>query len=82
RVRDQFRRHKIYQREVMLRRQYRRCLSRMACDSGRWGAGLLGAWRSADRWPTLLVLLVVPGLQLFAPLYLFRLCTNRRGRER
>ena len=82
RVRDQFRHHKIHEREVMLRRQYRRCVWRMAHDSGRWGAGLVGAWRSADRWSTLVVLLLVPGLQLFAPLYLVRLCTNRHGRHR
>lgn len=82
RVRDQFRRHKIYEREVMLRRQYRRCMSRMARDSGRWMASLAGAWRSADRCSTLLFLLLIPGLQLFAPLYVFRLCTNRRGRDR
>ncbi len=82
RIRDQFRRPRVRERDLMLRRQYRRCVSRMARDAGRWGAGLMAAWRSADRWSTLAVLTVVPGLQIFAPLYIFRLCRHRRGREK
>jgi hypothetical protein len=82
RIRDQFRRHRIYQRDLMLRRQYRRCLSRMARDSGKLGVALMVNWRSADRWLTLVPLLLVPGLQIFAPLYLFRLCRHRHGREK
>ncbi len=82
RIRDQFRRRRVHEREVTLRRQYRRCVCRMARDTGRWWPALLATWRSADRWSALIPLLLVPGLQIFAPLYLMRLCTNRRGREK
>jgi hypothetical protein len=82
RIRDQFRRKRIYQRDLMLRRQYRRCLSRMARDAGIWATRLVASWRSADRWSTLIALLLVPGLQLVAPVYLLRICTNRHGREK
>jgi cellulose synthase operon protein C len=82
RVRDHFRKRPVFRREVMLRRQYRRCVQKMARDSGTWWIGLLAPWQSADRWSTLLPLLILPGLQLFAPLYLIRLCRYRRGREK
>ncbi|HEV2394665.1 MAG TPA: hypothetical protein VG146_20125 [Verrucomicrobiae bacterium] len=79
RVQERVRRVAIYKRDVMLRRQYRRCLWRMAVDSGRWGSGAMAAWRSAESVWLLLPLALVPGLQLFLPLYLFRLCARRRG---
>jgi hypothetical protein len=82
RVRDQLGRRRIYKCDLMLRRQYRRCLWRMAWDSGNVGSGLLARWRSADSWAVIIPLLLVPGLQLLLPLYLLRLSTNRRGRSR
>jgi len=81
RIRDHFRRKRVHQCELMLRRQYRRCVWRMARDSGNLRAGLLANWRSADRVFNLIPLLLVPGLQLVAPLYLLRLSTNRQGRK-
>lgn len=82
RVGDQLGRRRIYKCDRMLRRQYRRCLWRMARDSGKWGGGLLACWRSAESWGMLIPLLVLPGFQLFLPLYLLRLCTHRRGQHR
>lgn len=76
---DQFKRSPVHRRDMLLRREYRRCLWRMARDSGRWWRALLAAWRSADSPLVLLALLLVPGLQLFAPLYLYRLCSHRYG---
>jgi hypothetical protein len=82
RIGDQLGRRRIYKCDRMLRRQYRRCFWRMARDSGQVGSGLLACWRSADNWMVIIALLLVPGLQLFLPIYLLRLCTNRRGKSR
>ena len=82
RIHDQLGRRKLYKCDKMLRRQYRRCLCRMARDSGKTGSGIMTFWRSADSWATVGPLLVIPGLQLFLPVYLLRLCTNPRGRSR
>lgn len=79
RVEELFRRVPIYKRDVFLRREYRRCISRMAKDAGERSEIVLAVWRSADSWWFLLPLLVVPGLQLFLPCYVFRLCSRRRG---
>lgn len=80
RIVDQLGRRRIYKCDRMLRRQYRRCLWRMAQDCGRTGSGFVAFWRSADSWGMIIPLLLVPGLQLLLPIYLLRLCTNRRGR--
>lgn len=82
RIRDQFRKHRVYQREMVIRRQYRRCVSRMARDSGAWLTGLAARWRSADDWVTIVLLVLLPGLQFFAPLFVYRFCRHRRGREK
>ena len=82
RVGDQLGRRRIYKCDRMLRRQYRRCLWRMARDSGKWGIGLVTCWRSADRWEMLIPLLLLPGFQLLLPIYLLRLCLHRRGQRR
>ena len=82
RIRDHFRRIRIYQKDVLLRSEYRRCFWRMSRDAGRPLAGILAGWRSADTWWFLTPLLLLPGLQLFAPVYLWRLCTWRKGRLR
>ncbi len=79
RISEHFRRVPIFRREMMLRRQYRRCLWNMAARSGKWGAGLIALWLSADCVAMLVPLLAVPGLQLFAPLYALRLCLRRHG---
>ena len=79
RLRELFRRVPIYRRDVFLRREYRRCFARMARDSGDWGQGVLAVWRSAESRLFLIPLLVIPGLQLLLPCYLYRLCTRRRG---
>jgi hypothetical protein len=80
RIKDRFRRIRVHQKDVLLRREYRRCLWRMSLDSGNPAQAILAVWRSADSWFFLLPLLVIPGLQLFLPLYLYRLCTWRKGR--
>jgi hypothetical protein len=80
RLLDQLGRRRIYKCDLMLRRQYRRCLWRMARDAGHTGSAIMASWQSADRWVFIMPLLVVPGLQLFLPLYLLRFCTNRRGK--
>jgi hypothetical protein len=82
RIKDHFRRVRVYQKDTLLRSEYRRCFWRMSCDAGIPIAGIFAIWRSADAWWFLMLLLVVPGLQLFAPVYLFRLCTWRQGRLR
>lgn len=82
RIKDHFRRIRIYQREALLRSEYRRCFWRMGCDAGRPLAAVVAAWRSADSCWMLLPLLLVPGLQFFVPLYVFRLCRWRKGRAR
>jgi hypothetical protein len=82
RIRDHFRRVRIYQKDVLLRAEYRRCFWRMSRDAGNPLAAILATWRSADSWWFMLALLFVPGLQLFAPVYMWRLCTWRKGRLR
>lgn len=79
RVDERFRKAPVYSRDMLLRRQYRRCLWRMARDAGRWRYAWLAAWRSADTWWFLFPLVALPGLQLLLPLYLLRLCTHRKG---
>jgi len=79
RVGDQLGRRRIHKSDMMLRRQYRRCMQRMAQDSGQTWRRLLIPWRSADSWSLTAPLLLIPGMQLLLPLYLLRLCTNRRG---
>jgi hypothetical protein len=79
RVRRVFRKNPVFKRDVYLRREYRRCLVRMAKDSGKWTQVFGATWRSADSWLFLLPLLLIPGLQLFLPCYLYRLCTHRKG---
>jgi hypothetical protein len=77
-----FRKAPIYKRDVFLRREYRRCFARMAKDSGQWSQAVRATWRSSDSWFFLFPLLVIPGLQLFLPCYLYRLCTRRKGVNR
>ena len=79
RVQELFRRIPIYKRDIFLRREYRRCLTRMARDSGQWAERVFAIWRSAERGWFLAPLLLMPGLQLFVPCYLYRLCSRRRG---
>jgi len=79
RVDELFRRPRLHKRDVFLRREYRRCIFRMARDAGAWSATIPAAWRSAETPWLLLPLLAVPGLQLLLPCYLYRLCTHRRG---
>ncbi len=69
---------RIYRRNRSIRRAYRRCLWRMGMDSRNWTDAVLAAWRSADSWPLLLPLSLVPGLQVFLPLYLIRLLRRPR----
>jgi hypothetical protein len=82
RVLDQLGRRRIHKCDRMLRRQYRRCMWRMGRDGGSTGGAVLACWQSADSWAVIIPLLLVPGLQLFLPLYLLRLCTNRRGKSK
>ena len=82
RLRENFRKAPIYKRDVFLRREYRRCLTKMAKISGQRTEGIRALWQSADSWPFVLILLLIPGLQLFLPCYLFRLCTRRKGVNR
>jgi len=79
RIKDRFRRVRIYQKDILIRHEYRRCLWRMARDSGHFIPGVRAAWRSADSLVLVAPLLILPGLQLFLPLYLYRLCRRRRG---
>lgn len=79
RIHDLFRRVPIYKRDVALRREYRRCLNRMAKESGQWSETVRATWRSAVTPWFLVPLLAVPGLQLLLPCYLYRLCSRRRG---
>ncbi len=81
RIEDHFRRPPIYQRDLLVRREYRQCMCRIARDAGYWPGRIRATWRSADSWPFLIPLLLVPGLQLLLPLYLFRLCTHRQGKS-
>jgi hypothetical protein len=82
RLRESFRKAPIYKRDVFLRREYRRCLMKMAMASGERSEGVRAVWRSADSWPFVLVLLLIPGLQVLLPCYLFRLCSRRQGVSR
>ncbi len=79
RLSDIFRRVPIYKRDVFLRREYRRCFTRMARDAGEWAQSVRAVWRSAESWGFIVPLLLIPGLQLFLPCYLYRLCARRRG---
>jgi hypothetical protein len=81
RIKDRFRRIRVYQKEILLRAEYRRCVWRMGVDSGSYFAAVRAVWRSADSCFFMLLLLIVPGLQLFLPLYVFRLCRWRNGRQ-
>jgi hypothetical protein len=82
RIKDHFRRIRVYRTDILLRSEYRRCFWRMSRDSGNPLKAIPACWRSADSWWFLVPLLLVPGLQLFALVYLFRLCTWRKGRLR
>ncbi len=81
RIEDWFHGGRIYRRGFLVRRYYRRCLWRMAMDSGRWTRGFWAAWRSADAWLVLAALLVIPPLQLLMPTYLFRFFRRRHARS-
>lgn len=82
RIRDRFRKVPPHRRHWLVRRMYRRCVSHMARTAGKRGKVLLLPWRSADSWSFLLVLLLVPGLQVFAPVYAYRCGTRRKGASR
>jgi hypothetical protein len=82
RILDRFRGTRVYLRSRSLRRDYRCCMWRMSVDAGRYGQALLAWWRTADSWLPLLVLLLVPGLQLLLPLYLYRYLRNRDRKRR
>ena len=82
RIADLFRRAPIYKRDVYLRREYRLCLTRMARDAGKWTQQVRALWRSAESRAFVLPLLLIPGLQLFLPCYLYRLLSRRKGVER
>jgi hypothetical protein len=77
RIKDVFRKVAPHRRNVLVRRAYRRCVWRMACDSGNRLEGIRSIWRSADTWLTLFPLIIIPGLQLLIPLYVFRCATRR-----
>jgi len=82
RLRGVFRKVPIYKRDVFLRREYRRCLTRMAKASGLWSQGIRALWKSAESRSFIVPLLLIPGLQLFLPCYLYRLCSRRKGINR
>jgi hypothetical protein len=79
RIRDRFRRIPPYKRPWEVRRAYRRVMVRMAVTSGHWGKALIAPWQAADSWTTLLLLAIIPGLQIFAPLYAYRCATHRQA---
>ncbi len=79
RIEEWFRGGRIYRRGFLVRRYYRRCLWRMAMDSGGWTRGLWAAWRSADSGFVLAAFLLIPPLQLLALPYLFRFFHRRRA---
>jgi len=58
RLGDIFRRVPIYKRDVFLRREYRRCLTRMARDAGNWPERVRAVWRSAESRTFVLPLLL------------------------
>ena len=78
RIRERFRITRVDQCGTLVRREYRRCLCRMAKDAGIWSQRIQATWRSADSWLFLVPLLLVPPLQLLAPVYLFRLAIRPR----
>lgn len=81
RVHDRLRhRRRIYRRPWSLRRAYRRCVWKMAMKAGLLWRGLQAVWESSDSFWTLLALLIIPPLQLFVPVYLFRLVRCRSPR--
>jgi hypothetical protein len=82
RIRDRFRRVPPHRRHWMVRRMYRRCLTHMGRAAGKRGRVILAPWRSADSWSFLLVLLLVPGLQIFVPVYAYRCGTQRKAWSR
>jgi hypothetical protein len=77
RVHDRLGRRRIHRRSLMLRRSYRRCVGRMARDAGMWVRAMVVPWHSADTKRMILALLLVPGLQIFLPVYLYRFFTKR-----
>jgi hypothetical protein len=79
RIADLFRRIPIYKRDAFLRREYRRCLTRMAKDAGAWPQAVRAVWRSAESRLFVGPLLLIPGLQFWLPCYLYRLCSRRKG---
>jgi hypothetical protein len=82
RIRDRFRRVPPHRRHWLVRRMYRRCLTHMGRAAGKWGKVILTPWRSADSWLLLPVLLFVPGLLVFAPVYIYRCGTRRKAASR
>ena len=82
RIGQLFRKNPIWKRDVYLRREYHRCLLRMAKDAGNWPERFRARWRSAQSGPFALALLLVPGLQALVPCYVYRLCSHRRGASR
>jgi hypothetical protein len=82
RIRDRFRRVPPHRRNWMVRRMYRRCLTHMGRAAGKRRKVILTPWRSADSWLFLVVLLLVPGLQVFAPVYAYRCGTRRKALSR
>jgi len=78
RIHDRFRLTRLHRCGVLVRREYRRCVWRMARDSGNLSKGLLATWESADTWWMVVPLLAIPGLQLLLPVYLFRLLRSPR----
>lgn len=82
RIHDLFRRVPVYKREIFLRREYRRCCSRMARDAGEWTEWVRVLWRSSESIGFLVPLLLIPGLQLLVPCYTYRLCSRRKGVEK
>lgn len=79
RLKDIFRRVPVYKREVFLRREYRRCYARMARLAGSPSEAIGAFWRSAESRTFVLPLLLIPGLQLLLPCYVYRLCARRKG---
>lgn len=82
RIRDRFRRLPVHRRHWIVRRMYRRCLTRMARVAGKWGKVIFIPWKTADSWFLLVILLLIPGLQIFAPLYAYRCGTRRKASSR
>jgi hypothetical protein len=79
RVAQLFRKKPIWKRDVYLRGEYHRCLLRMAKDASVWSERFRVGWRSAHSGRVAVALLLVPGLQVLVPCYLYRLCSHRRG---